>query len=104
MITEKELLAAIEECEAEPITPNKVSKLADFYIIYDHLFGQPYDSGYSYQAPIENTIEVKGDSDFLKTVNGMKSEKVWAVMDELMTVLEATNPRLYDGVMRKLED
>ena len=104
MITEKELLAAIEECEAEPITQNKVSKLADFYIIYDHLFGQPYDTGYSYQAPIENKIEVKGDSDFLKTVNGMKSEKVWEVINELMDVLEATNPRLYDGVMRKLED
>ena len=37
MITEKELLSAIAECEAEPITAAKVGKLADFYIIYDHL-------------------------------------------------------------------
>lgn len=104
MITEKELLNAIEECQQDPITSSKRSALADLYIIYDHLFGEPYDTGYSYQAPIENKIEVKGDSDFLKTVNGMKSEKVWAVINELMEVLEATNPRLYDGVMRKLED
>lgn len=104
MITEKELLNAIEECQQEPITSSKRSTLADLYIIYDHLFGEPYDAEYSYQAPIENRIEVKGDSDFLKTVNGMKPEKVWAVINELMDVLEATNPRLYDGVMRKLED
>ena len=104
MITEKELLNAIEKCQQDPITSSKRSTLADLYIIYDHLFGEPYDTGYSYQAPIEKVIEVKGDSDFLKTVNGMKSEKVWAVINELMEALEATNPRLYDGVMRKLED
>ena len=33
MITEKELLQAIAECEAEPITAAKIAKLADFYII-----------------------------------------------------------------------
>lgn len=104
MITEKELIEAIAECQEEPITGTKRSALADLYIIYDHLFGGPTYTSRGNQAPIEKIITVKGDSDFLKTVNGMKSEKVWAVINELMDALEATNPRLYDGVMRKLED
>jgi hypothetical protein len=28
---------------------------------------------------------------------------VWSVLDELMETLRITNPRLYDGVMRRLD-
>lgn len=104
MITEKELTDAIRECETEPITPNKVSKLADFYIIYEHLFGQPYEADYSYANQIEKTISVTGDSDFMKAVNGKDTEKVMAVVDELLEAVKVLQPRMYDGVLRRLSE
>lgn len=104
MITEKELLKAIEECESEPITASKIGKLADFYVIYDHLFGEPFDAGYSYSSAIEKIIETNGDSEFLKAVDGKKSEKVWAIMDELMTAVKTLHPRMYNRVIERITD
>lgn len=105
MIAEKELLEAIKECESEPITASKAGKLADFYIIYDRLFGDPVNSAkYSHNAGIpEKIIDVDGGSEFLMAINGMNAEKVWLIIDELMTTIKIINPRLYDGVFRRLE-
>lgn len=106
MVTKKELLQAIQECESEPTTMAKVSKLADFYIIYDHLFGTSnYETERSTSAgEPEETIRVAGDSEFLRMVNGKKAEKVWSVIDELVSVIQVINPRLYNGVIRKLDE
>ena len=104
MITERDLLQAIKECEAEPITASKIGKLADFYIIYDHLFGEPFEPEYRYSEMVENIVRVNGDSEFLKTVNGKKTDKVWAIVDELMEATKALHPRMYDRVLEKLSD
>lgn len=101
MITERELLEAIRKCERDPVTYNSCEKLANYYIIYDHLFGEPRDT---VSREIEKVISVDGDTEFLQIVNGMNSEKVWSVMDELLTTIQVINPRLYDGVIRKLTD
>ena len=58
MITERELLRAIDECQQEPITGSKRGTLADLFIIYDHLFGQPVNVGYSYEQPKWLTVRV----------------------------------------------
>jgi hypothetical protein len=105
MITEKELLQAIRECEAEPITPSKIGKLADFYIIYDHLFGAPYEADYSYSNKVGNpTIETSSDTEFLKAVNGKPSNKVWAILDEIMEVVKTLHPKMYDKAIDKISD
>ena len=105
MITEKELLQAIRECEAEPITPSKIGKLADFYIIYDHLFGVPYEADYSYSNKVGNpTIETSSDTEFLKAVNGKPSDKVWAILDEIMEVVKTRHPKMYDKAIDKIND
>lgn len=105
MITEKELLQAIEECEQEPVTAAKIGKLADFYIIYDHLFGEPKYDHYSYENQTENTIiYTDGGTEFLNAVNGKKSEKVLNVIDELMQAVKTLHPRMYDRVLEKISD
>lgn len=104
MITERELLQAIRECEAEPITQNKIGKLADFYIIHDHLFGEPYEISNSGTKKIETIVSVVGDSEFIKAVNGRKSQKTWEIMDELMQATKALHPRMYDSVISKISD
>lgn len=104
MITEKELTDAIRECESEPITPNKVSKLADFYIIYEHLFGQPVDTAYSYAPQAEKVIYTDGGNEFLQAINGKDTEKVVAIIDELMEAVKILQPRMYDGVICRLSE
>lgn len=104
MITEKELMAAIAECEADPVTPAKVSKLADFYIIYDHLFGAPIEEGYSYAGSVENVIQSNGDTEFLQAVDGKDADKVLAIVDELLNAVRVLQPRMYDGVIRRLHE
>lgn len=104
MITEKELLSAIAECEAEPITAAKVGKLADFYIIYDHLFGEPIEQGYSYQGKVENLIETNCDTDFLTAINGKDADKIWRIVDEAIEVLQTLHPHVYDTLLDKIND
>ena len=105
MITERELLKAIDECQQEPITSTKRGTLADLFIIYDHLFGEPTNTGYSYDNKIEKqTIETNGDTEFMQTVNGKDAERVMAVLDELMEATKTLHPRMYDRVIEKISD
>lgn len=103
MITERELIQAIRECESEPITQSKIGKLADFYIIHDHLFGTPRCENRQ-TGEVESIVSVDGDSDFLKSVSGKKSKKAWLIMDELMEATKALHPRMYDSVISKISD
>lgn len=100
MINRRELENAIKECERADADYNTCQQLATFYEIEDHLYGQ--------QAPVNGevseTVGAYGDSEFLSVIQGMKAEDVWLVMDELMATLQAINPRLYRGVMRRLTD
>lgn len=104
MITEKDLEQAIAECQGERSpNANTCIKLAAYYTIKNELFGMP---SYSYAAPVEtveNTIEYESDTDFSRAIAGRKAADVWPIMDELMSTVQTLMPRLYDGVMRKLQ-
>lgn len=43
-----------------------------------------------------------GDSEFLREIEGRDMEGVLQVMDDLMDTLQVANPRVYNGVMRKI--
>ena len=103
MISERDLLDAISEVEDSPDNYGKCQKLATFYTLLNYLYPQD-DYGVSQAAPItEATIGVYGGSEFLQAISGKRAEEIWAVMDELMLTLSVLNPRLYAGVMRKIE-
>lgn len=117
MITEHDLQEAIAECQGQRNpNANTCIKLAAFYTIrnemqkngqenYDRLDDPPAYS--RSEAPLkhpENLITYESGSDFSEVINGMNASDVWPVMDELMDILQATNIRLYAGVIQKLED
>lgn len=131
MITLQDLNAAIAECQGERHpNANTCIKLAAFLTIRKEMFGEeekprlaPVLPGYSTQtapqvasqsAPVqaaspaqeqaETTIDFDSGSEFSRAIDGREAYSVWAVMDELMEVLNATNPRLFDGVMRKIHE
>ena len=106
MIREQDLHEAIAECQGVR-NPNAETciKLAAFYIILDHIKepNEPVPQ-YSYAPPPDiDVVMIESESEFAKAINGRPQDEIWPIVDELMDVLKAINPRLYDGVMRKLE-
>lgn len=118
MITLQDLNAAIAECQGERNpNANTCIKLAAFYTIRQEMFGgeekteaAPVLPGYSTapgpaaQEQAETIIDFDSGSEFSRAIDGREAYSVWAVMDELMEVLNATNSRLFDGVMRKIHE
>lgn len=96
MISIDELDRAILEHESRDTSYANCERLAWLYIVRDHITGQQMKQ----PAP----LDISGDSEFLQAVNGRDSVRVWAIMNELMDVICATNMRLYDSVIRKIRE
>lgn len=115
MITEKDLTEAISyyKGKVDP-KPNDAIMLAACYTLKDHLFPSEVEQtndipapSYSYAPPPENdtepTIDYQSGTEFSDMVDGRAVADIMPIIDELMSVLQATNPRLYAGVLRKIE-
>ena len=105
MITVDELKAAIAECQGERNpNANTCIKLAAYYTILNELEGDPVPYSYA-PAPVATVNEMVGyysETEFGKAVEGKDTSFILGLIDELMTVLQAIQPQLYNGVMRQL--
>lgn len=103
MFSKNELLDAIDELEMSPATYQNAEKLATFYVLYEHLYVKKEPV-----SRVESVNEViigdYGDSEFLQTVIGMKSQNVWMIVDELMDAVKTLQPRLYQATIAKLKE
>lgn len=117
MIHEQDVRDAIAECQGERNpNANTCIKLAAFLTIQRELFGtsgqlpepeQRTLPAYSFAAEpaesVEKTIDYFSDTDFAQAIDGRQASDIWPIMDELMSTLQVLQPRLYDGVMRRLQ-
>lgn len=115
MITEHDLREAIAECEGDrKPNANTCLKLASYYTIKDHLYPpqsspaiEPVLPTYSTAAPpeeVETTINYYSDTEFGRLINGKEANKVWPVIDELISkVIQYISPRLYYAVLRNID-
>jgi len=107
MISEKELLDAIDECQYKlPNTFSTCEKLAVFYTILDH-FKKAEDSFESMKSADsgfepETVIGDYGTTEFYLAVSGKESSKVWPIFGELMDALKVLNPKLYSRTIERL--
>ena len=104
MITHHDLQQAITECQgAKAPNANTCIKLAAYYILMEHLYPEEQEvKGYSRSADHPDTYD--SGTEFSDLIRGMPMARVLPVMDELMTTIQVLNPRLYDGVLRKLSN
>lgn len=110
MITESDLKAAIAECQGERNpNANTCIKMAAYYTILKEM--QTNASAYSHDTvptinadAIEALVQYNSDTDFANAIQDKSAASVWAVVDELMSVVQALHPRLYDATLRKLHD
>lgn len=103
MFSKNELLDAIDNLEMAPATYQNAEKLATFYTLYDHLYvkKEPVNRIESIR---EVTIDMYGDSEFLKAITDKKSEGIWMVMDELMSFIQVMQPKLYQATIDKIKE
>lgn len=128
MIDPQELSDAIAEIEASRNqSPSACLRLASLYTIRDHLQGSQTASkialetfsgteGYTYipyaqsagngvkMPAISVPAEMRGESEFLRAVDGKPVEDVWRILDDLLDTLRVTGPRAYATVLRRLND
>lgn len=103
MITKKDLQKAIEECKNAPATFANCEKLATYCILYDHLYTERDDTQ-KVEKITEIVIDTDGESEFLQVIRGENADRIWSIMDELMRTIRVINPKLYDGVINKIEE
>ena len=102
MITMKDLEEAIAECQGQRNpTANTCIKLAAYLTIKQALYGISEEPSYSYAS--EPVKRYESDTEFSKIAGSIGYEDMMAIIDELMEVLKATQPRLYAGVIRKMQ-
>lgn len=102
MFSKGQLLEAIEDLEASPATYQNAEKLATFYTLYDHL--------YIKKEPINRVEKVNevivdnyGDTDFFEAITDKNAKDVWIVINELMSVIQALQPKLYQATIDKIK-
>lgn len=108
MITEKDLQEAIAECQGKrDPNANTCIMLAAFLIIQKEMFGKQQEEeipAYSYASAPVGEVTYSSDTEFSQKIQGMDTDEVIGIMDELMTALQVVNPRLYASVMRRVEE
>lgn len=109
MLDPKEIDIEIARLEYGESSYPAYAKLATLYTIKNQMNKQKsenrsYEQAYSAAPAAEMPVEVGryGDSEFLREVEGKDQEQVWGIMDDLMDTLQVANPRVYNGVMRKI--
>jgi len=110
MITEQDLREAIAECEGTPKpNANTCIKLAAFYTILKEMKGSDnVESSPIYRTPqysMATEPDIKfSDSEFSMLTEDKGIKQVFPIIDELMDALMVVNPKLYDSVIRKIEN
>lgn len=104
MIYRRDIENAIAECEAEPLTAARIEKLAHLYIVHGYLFGNPETTTPKAAAEPEKIVEIDGDSEFCRAAYGKNAREVWAIIADLVDALEILHPRLYNGLLQKLNE
>lgn len=106
MIKKEELLDAIAECQGQRNpNANTCIKLASYYTILDHTEKEEQEleiPAYSFAS--ESTSRYESDTDFGNAIKDKDLVCVMEILDELMTTLQVLNPRLYNGVLRRLSE
>lgn len=99
MIKKQELESAISQLEQLPPTLSNCEKLATYYTIYDHNFGEQPQTFFSSQS---SDVNIYGDNPVVHAVNGKDQVKVWGVIQELMEAIQVLAPNLYEATIEKL--
>ena len=99
MLSEAELLKAIDELEKAPTTYQDAEKLATFYVLYDHLYKKREPE---VERVKEVTINRYGSSEFFRVISGKRAKDAWIVVNDVMVMIKATQPHIYRAIIQRI--
>ena len=108
MLDPKEIDLEIARLEYGESSYPAYAKLATLYTIKNQMNQaeakqQEPIQAYSLAAAPEPAFTGRyGDSEFLREIEGRDQDNIFHIMDDLMDTLQVANPRVYNGVMRKI--
>ena len=108
MLDPKEIDIEIARLEYGESSYPAYAKLATLYTIKNQMNQsetKPQEPRQAYSlaaAPESASTDRYGDSEFLREIEGRDQEDVFRIMDDLMDTLQVANPRVYNGVLRKI--
>lgn len=111
MITEKDLRAAIAECQGAR-NPNASTciKLAAFYTILNNLYPEQkeeavVDAGYSTMPSYDAYLpQINTGSEFMDICSQKEITAVLEVLDEHMEAIKLLYPKEYDSIIEKIRE
>lgn len=105
MISMEQISGEIAALEEEKPTHTLMQKLANLYTVRDHMVIDSEPAVSPTTVEIRETIpDIMSDSKFMQTIVGRNVKSVISVIDELMETLRIINPKLYESVLRQLND
>ena len=107
MLDPKEIDIEIARLEYGESSYPAYAKLANLYTIRNQMnqgtkINEPVQAYSMAAAPDLVYAGRYGDTEFLQAIEGLNEQDVFRIMDELMDTLQVANPRVYNGVMRKI--
>ena len=108
MLDPKEIDIEIARLEYGESSYPAYQKLANLYTIRNQMRQseqrqqEPIPPHSLASAPEPSYTARYGDSEFMREIEGRGQEDVFHIMDDLMDTLQVANPRVYNGVMRKI--
>ena len=108
MLDPKEIDIEIARLEYGESSYPAYAKLATLYTIKNHMNRaeakqrEPRQAYSLAAAPESAYTDRYGGSEFLREIEGRDQESVFAIIDDLIDTLRVTNPRVYNGVLRKI--
>ena len=110
MITEKDLRAAIAECQGAR-NPNATTciKLAAFYTILNNLYPEQkeeaVDAGYSTMPSYDSYLpQINTGSEFMDVCSQKEITAVLEVLNEHMDAIKLLYPKEYDSIIEKIRE
>ena len=110
MITEKDLRAAIAECQGAR-NPNASTciKLAAFYTILNNLYPEQKeeaaDAGYSTMPSYNDYLpQIQTGSEFMDICSQKEITAVLEVLDEHMEAIKLLYPKEYDSIIERIKE
>lgn len=99
MISLDEIERTILELESRRDTTFATcEKLATLYVVRDHL--EPSEKPISEEASV---VSSGGNTEFMAACDGLPTEEVLKVVNELMDAVQMVNPKAYRSVIDKLK-
>ena len=92
----------IAEWEAKDLTFVTVERLAWLYIVRDNALMHIKETT-GEEPKIMPAVAISSGTEFMEACQKAETSRLWPILDDLMTTIQALNPRLYEATLDRIK-